>query len=179
MGKQTVERRKSLGLCIDCKKPNDNLPELRCKSCAEKANQKNRAYYRHNRAKVLKRTRSYYFEHEKEYQKYRNEWYSKHPEFSNDNHQKAKLRALQIVAQAAHPTCAYCSCDDQRFLEINHKNGGGSKEFLSAGSNFYWAIIKGRRKTDDLEVTCGPHNKWHFYKLKYGETANRFNITWQ
>ncbi len=136
-------------------------------------------YYRHNRAKVLKRTRGYWLTHKEEYAKWRDDWYAKHPDFQKDKNQRAKLRAMQIVSGRPDPICVYCGCDDIRFLEINHKEGGGAKEVLVSGSNFYWAIIKGRRPVDDLEITCGLDNKLHFYRLKYGDDANRFLVSWK
>ena len=179
MAKQTVEARKAQNLCISCGGPNDKLPLLECSACTEKRSKRGRAYYRHNRAKVLKRTRSYYLEHQEEYKTLRNDWFSKNPSKVQLYRQKIKLKALQIVSTSELPTCVYCGCDDIRFLEINHKEGGGAKETLMSGSNFYWAIVKGERPTNDLEVTCGPHNRWHFYKLKYGEAADRFQIVWK
>ena len=145
----------------------------------EQAQERSRAYYRHNRAKVLKRTRAYYLEHQDEYARYRVDWYAKHPDFSKSEHYKVKLKAMQAVSKRPDPVCVNCGCDDLRFLEINHKKGGGAKEYQTAGSNFYWDIVKNRRPTDDLEITCGPHNRWHFYRLKYGEVADRFQIVWK
>lgn len=141
--------------------------------------ERGRAYYRHNRAKVLKRTRQYYLEHKDEYTKWRADWYSKHPDFSRNDNQRTKLRALQIVAKRPDPKCVYCGCDDVRFLEVNHKEGGGAKEAIMSGNNFYWAIIKGRRNTDDLEIACRPDNALHYLKLKYGKSADQFEILWK
>lgn len=75
--------------------------------------------------------------------------------------------------------CVRCGCTDIRFLEINHKNGGGNKESIGNGSrsnrkglmgtDWYHAIITGKRKTDDLELLCRPCNHIHFLEQKYGE----------
>lgn len=85
---------------------------------------------------------------------------------------------MQIVAGRPDPVCVYCGCDDIRFLEVNHKKGGGAKETQTSGNNFYWDIIKGRRPVEDLEIACGLHNKLHYYKLKYGADAANFLISW-
>lgn len=57
--------------------------------------------------------------------------------------------------------CAECGITDMRILQINHLNGGGGKEFVgygSSGKNFYNAILRGERTTDDLNVLCANHN---------------------
>ncbi len=188
MGKETVERRKALGLCVVCGNKNDRLPRFTCSVCVEKDRRRGREYYALNSDDVRTRTRAYYEEHREEHQKSVANWYAKHPYANRSYNLKTKLQALQIVSGQITPKCVYCPCDDLRFLEINHKNGGGAREASKyvtkegrigrAHSNFYWDIVKGRRSTDDLEVTCGPHNRWHYYKLKYGDDANRFKITW-
>lgn len=71
--------------------------------------------------------------------------------------------------------CANCGCDDLRFLEVNHINGGGNKE-LQKGKNtnvFMWNIYMGRRKTDDLNLLCKVCNSLHYLGLKYGKTRHR------
>lgn len=68
--------------------------------------------------------------------------------------------------------CVRCGCTDIRFLEINHKYGGGGREAklgLSMGTQFYNKILTGKRKTDDLELLCRPCNHIHYLEWKYGE----------
>ena len=79
--------------------------------------------------------------------------------------------------------CVYCGCDDLRFLEINHIEGGGNKEKKAAKifgraymREFYLSIINGERK--DVELVCGPCNKLHFYWLKFGRDNVPFKIIW-
>lgn len=69
--------------------------------------------------------------------------------------QKEKLSALQIISGQEIPTCRNCGCADLRILEKEHKNGGGTKEMRIRNSGeISRDIIKGIRKTDDLEVLC-------------------------
>lgn len=60
----------------------------------------------------------------------------------------------------ADVTCQRCGCNDFDCLEINHKNGGGSKEIKTHGGSMqlHHAIRRGDRKTDDLELLCRPCN---------------------
>jgi hypothetical protein len=67
--------------------------------------------------------------------------------------------------------CAYCGCPERDFLEVNHENGAGREETRTVWKNnqrmFYDAILDGRRKTDDLSLTCKICNTWHYiYVLK-------------
>lgn len=66
--------------------------------------------------------------------------------------------------------CIRKTCDKIGALEINHKDGGGTKEQKTTEHHmFYRRIVKGTRKTDDLDVLCRACNAVHFLKLKYGE----------
>lgn len=69
-------------------------------------------------------------------------------------------------------SCIRCECDDPRFLEINHKNGGGAKEQHETkiyGRGFEMSILKGNRKTDDLELLCRPCNHIDYLERKFGQ----------
>lgn len=63
--------------------------------------------------------------------------------------------------------CENCGCDDESLIEINHINGGGTKEIRS-GYSYVFAIIKGRRKVDDLNLLCKLCNTLHYIDMKYG-----------
>ena len=65
--------------------------------------------------------------------------------------------------------CVVCGIEDARLLQINHKNGGGSKEGRF-GEKMYAAILQGKRSTDDLELRCANHNLLYEY-----ERGNRSN----
>jgi hypothetical protein len=83
--------------------------------------------------------------------------------------QRIKLEALQIVSGLGQPKCR-CGCGDLRVLEINHLNGRpeAEKDQGKAGHWIHLEIVKGRRKTDDLEVTCHVCNSKHFVEKKFG-----------
>ena len=51
--------------------------------------------------------------------------------------------------------CVNCGCNDERVIEINHKNGDGCKERKKYPSVTMWRkIVKGERGVNDLELTC-------------------------
>ena len=81
---------------------------------------------------------------------------------------KQRLSALRKIDH--NLKCIRCGCSDIRFLEINHKNGGGEKENKENGwgttgnSILYW-----NRHVDDLELLCKPCNNIHALELKFKE----------
>ena len=55
--------------------------------------------------------------------------------------------------------CVKCGETDWRVLQINHKNGGGAKEFRDTHPQiFYLRIVQGLRSTEDLELRCANDN---------------------
>lgn len=93
--------------------------------------------------------------------------------------QRTRLNALQIIANSKIPKCVNCGCDFLPILEVNHKNGEGSKEYKKVGSaiGLFRNIVKGVRPTDDLEVLCEVCNRLHYVKLRYGKDLP-FEIQW-
>lgn len=90
-----------------------------------------------------------------------------------------RKRVFFRICGSIHPTCVRCGCDDPRLLEINHKNGGGNREMQKGkySSQFLYAVVKGTRKTDDLELLCKPCNAIHALELRYGPLPIR--VTWK
>jgi len=96
----------------------------------------------------------------------------KQKEKQRDYTRKLRSQVLNMLGDK----CVYCGCDIQEVLQINHKNGEGNKEFKSiSDKQFYLNIIKGRRKTDDLEITCPICNSWH-YLIKIRKIPDRWKI---
>lgn len=75
---------------------------------------------------------------------------------------KIRKSALNIISNN-QLFCIQCGDNDYASLEINHKYGGGKKEFASYKSPiyFYRDVVKGQRKTDDLEILCRKCNIKH------------------
>ncbi len=83
---------------------------------------------------------------------------------------KDRRKVLAIISKSIEPECVNCGCDDIRLLEINHKNGGGGKEYKARGNftSLYRDIIALRRPVDDLEILCRVCNAKHYLESKYG-----------
>jgi hypothetical protein len=110
-------------------------------------------------------------EHRKEYMK---QWDNKNKEYIREyvrkRGKKFRIEVLNIISNN-NPHCIRCGCDDIKLLEINHKNGGGTKELQNGKlmTKFYRNIHEGIRKTDDLEILCRICNARHYLELKYGK----------
>ena len=98
-------------------------------------------------------------------------WKSNKTKHSQDTASKLKRRVFALVSKSANPICASCGCNDLRLLEVNHKNGGGGKEYhsLKSNTNFYRDISMLRRGTEDLEILCRVCNAKHYLESKYGK----------
>jgi hypothetical protein len=98
-------------------------------------------------------------------------WKNNKAKHSKDTTSKLKKRVFALVSKSINPICVSCGCNDLRLLEVNHKNGGGGKEYhrLKNNMNFYRDISMLRRKIDDLELLCKVCNAKHYLELKYGK----------
>lgn len=86
---------------------------------------------------------------------------------ARDNRRRERLAVLGVVGHG-RVACVRCGCDRPELLEINHINGGGRKEYLESGTQFYRNILNLVRDTDDLELTCRVCNALHALELKHG-----------
>lgn len=89
-------------------------------------------------------------------------------------YQNRKLKALTVVGNA---TCIRCGCDEIDFLEFNHKNGDGCKDWRDAnGIPMMDRILTGNRNTDDLEILCRVCNALDHLERKNGSSAKKYRI---
>lgn len=76
-----------------------------------------------------------------------------------------RIRLLALNKISNELKCVNCGCDELSILEINHKNGGGTREirgiYRGHSREFYRAIKNGVRNTDDLEILCKLCNILH------------------
>lgn len=91
-------------------------------------------------------------------------------EYGKRRREQLRTKILNIISNN-NPHCVRCGCDDIRFLEINHKNGGGTKEKkeYKTAIVFYRNILRGIRKVDDLEILCRICNAHHYLESRFGE----------
>lgn len=90
-----------------------------------------------------------------------------------------KKRLFFRVSGLIHPKCVRCGCDDIRLIEVNHKFGGGNKEYQKGKKvwKVHQDIVRFRRKTDDLELLCKPCNAIHYLEMKYGKLPVK--VVWE
>lgn len=74
--------------------------------------------------------------------------------------------------------CAKCGCDELSFLEINHINGGGSKEWRSRRGNMHDYLLSGKRNTNGLNVLCRVCNAIDYLKNKNPEAIKKYKLAW-
>src|SRR5271155_256030 len=85
--------------------------------------------------------------------------------------------ALKAVARGGPIVCSHCGCDDIRVIEINHVNGGGTKEIRLVGNQrLYKLIVDGMRAVDDLDLACRVCNALFFVEMKFPELKGRFQV---
>lgn len=90
-----------------------------------------------------------------------------------------RRRVFFKITGSIHPQCVRCGCDDYRFLEINHKHGGGGKEIKTRAGRFYLNVALGRRSVSDLELLCRACNAVHFLEQRHGLQETGLVVTWK
>ena len=163
---------------ITGKQSNDYFKEYYIKN-KERIRARNKAKYqkdRENPEKLLKH-RAKSTEHTRNYRK-------RHPDRVKTLRQKQyvsrKQRVMDIVGERyGGAKCCSCDCDYLPFLEVNHINGGGCKEWRENSKGLYDRILNGERGVSDLEVLCRICNaKDHLFR-KDNFNGNRFTIVWK
>jgi len=106
-------------------------------------------------------------------------WRDKNPDKQKLARKKAynnrKLKALKIVGE---PKCEICGCDELDFLEFNHINGNGCKDWKNnKGVPMMDRVIAGRN-TNDLNILCRICNAKDFLERKNNKQSKRFKIIW-
>lgn len=135
-----------------------------------------------NKEKVRQIRKRYVETHREQYNAYQKRYAVKLRAIPNHNkvrYQRTKLRALRKISGLEIPECNRCGCDELRFLEINHKNGGGTRERKqSPTSGLCQEVASGKRETSDLNVLCRVCNAVDYLERKYGDVKQRFLIQW-
>lgn len=84
-------------------------------------------------------------------------------EYSRKRHWALRKRAIEKLGGI----CVACGIVDLRLLTINHKNGRRLRRTKDAGDTFYYRILDGRRKIDDLEIRCYNCNVLYEFEKGY------------
>jgi len=128
---------------------------------------KHKEYYQKNSGDVILRTKRNYEKNIVKYQQYHKNSYA-----------KIRLETLAKVDPALK--CAMCGCDDTRFLEVNHINGGGIKEHNKRGDgnhNMILLIYSGKRGIENLNLLCRACNSLDHLERVHGKTGLR--VMWE
>jgi hypothetical protein len=98
------------------------------------------------------------------------------------NYTKRRFKVFQTISENSGSQmikCNRCGCTQFDLLEINHINGGGKRNGEHDNTYaFYSGILKGERKTEDLEILCKICNAWHYLELKCGQRLP-FKVIWE
>ena len=87
-----------------------------------------------------------------------------------------KTKAFRVIGE---PKCVRCGCDELDFLEFNHKNGGGCKEYRNSKNQpMMDRILTNKRDIKGLEIVCRVCNALDFLERKNNLSAKRFIIKW-
>ncbi len=175
-------RRVSEGLCPICGKQKVDSSIITCVSCLQK--QAHRRSQPHRKAKTREYSRKTWraqrdaifadpakLEASRAYSRKRKKIQNK----------RLRLEALRIIGGERGIKCVNCGCDEISILEINHKNGDASKvgrKGENCGGRLVELIVRGRRRTDDLEITCRLCNQLHYVLMIHPELMGRFRVVW-
>lgn len=117
--------------------------------------------------------------------RYMRTWRAKDPDRTRKlrkiQYNNRKLRALKMVGD---PICANCGCDELDYLEFNHLNGGGAKEFRDRIAEMKFMgmadqLLTGKRVAKDLTVLCRVCNALEWLSRKNGGQSKRYKILWK
>jgi hypothetical protein len=90
---------------------------------------------------------------------------------------KQRVKLMEMI-NGGIARCKYCGCDELRFLEFNHINGGGNIQYKKYKLTFQRQIVLGLIDIKELEITCRVCNHLKFLETKNPDQAKRFKITW-
>src|SRR2546423_119951 len=80
--------------------------------------------------------------------------------YHRNYYRQLKLRMFGLFGNK----CESCGTTDPRVLEVNHRNGGGSKERSSKGHwTLYLELVHGKRDIVDFNLLCANCNILHEY----------------
>lgn len=89
------------------------------------------------------------------------------------NRQSQLRRKLRVFALLGSH-CAECGAEDHRILQVNHKNGGGTKErrLTRTRGHIYQHILRGERAVDDLNLLCANCHTIFEYERRQESYSN-------
>jgi len=131
---------------------------------SEQKREYERKYYQNNLEQCRKYCMKYRQDHREQIREHDKKRYQNHKEQRKEQMRKKRRKLHDRVIDLLGGKCVGCGITDKRILQINHKDGGGAKEYKKIGTNlFYRQILNGKRIIEDLDVRCANCNilyKW-------------------
>jgi len=87
-------------------------------------------------------------------------WRREHPDKAKEYERKSRGRYKKIIMDLLGGRCVRCGINDWRVLQIDHVNGGGTKEKKRYGGNGYYIHIirKLKEGSKDYQLLCANCN---------------------
>lgn len=87
-----------------------------------------------------------------------------------------KIKALRTVGEVK---CKRCGCDEVQFLEFNHIEGNGCKEWRKNGRVATMEMILSKKRgIEGLEILCRVCNSLDYLERKNKNSSLRYKIIW-
>jgi len=98
---------------------------------------------------------------------------------SKENGKNHRLnRRIMVFKMLGGLKCVYCGCDEYKALEINHRLGGGCREYKNGmGGQLVTDLFYKKKSLKDFEVTCRVCNAWHYISKKINK--DNWIIKWK
>lgn len=88
------------------------------------------------------------------------------------SHRRINAKKRMEIITILGSQCKQCGFTDNRALNIDHVNGGGTKERLTHGGNYYGAVLKKIKSgNQDYQILCCNCNQ--IKKQEKEEDTNR------
>ena len=101
----------------------------------------------------------------------------RHPDRTKPQRRKGYLnRRIKAFGILGGAFCVHCGCDVLEFLEVNHKNGGGCKEYRRLGNSIFERINGGELNPEKYNVLCRVCNALDHLQRKNSEKAARYQV---
>jgi hypothetical protein len=123
----------------------------------EKLNADAKEYYSTHREEQKENNKKYYRTHQKEVINYRSRSREQRKFYRQEHWYKLKMQAYLILGnKCSNPNCAVPGgMTDIRALQVDHINGGGTKEIRNFGNDYiYRKIIDGKKGYQLLCANC-------------------------
>ncbi|MBA7562050.1 hypothetical protein ES708_03699 [subsurface metagenome] len=104
------------------------------------------------------------------------EKYRRNPEYHRESVRKSHWKLRKEVMTLLGGKCVICGLTDLRLLNLNHKNGGGTKD-RGKRIKVYREILSGVRGKNEYDVRCFNCNILYDYERGIRKVPQGLDIT--